>query len=365
MNEKENYNIEKNLDSIKNSLSKIALNLSTLLIKNNNLDWIKNNEDKWVYIKWFPGSNNINSYFNSSLNTSSDILKTEIINLPKDKPKEKEYLIYRISSQTNWFALKLLSLSFLWILYWIFDIKISSIFWTNIEWIDNSIPTALFIFILLEIISFLSYYFIDLKIHKISKKSIKTKNNKNILDYKKEIELLSNKNYKEYFLDNIEKLWNNDDINIVKKELWLYKVSYWVKNYGLNNIDIENINNFVNIFTTRKDKNQINWLKEILSLYNNNINTINDINNKIDLLKLQNEEIWLENFNRNFIFIFLKGIYPLILSFIALYFLILNKKININILSSIYEWIWWYIWILIIFVLILLLYILFNRLMKN
>lgn len=353
-------NIEKNLESISKTLISIKNSLFDISNKigNNWLDMFKN---KNIVIDAFPSWNGWDTINGSS------ILKTEITNFPVPPKKDKEYLIFNTSTITDQVRLKLLLLSLLGFFYSIYDIEISTLFWTTLKDDNNNLPSVLFTLILIELFFFLSVYYRDLKKHNVENKHIKNKNFSNIKDIEKKIKLIKWKNT----IKLIEEYLKNNKINLeiienIKGRFKYSEKSIFSDTLSFTKEEIEIIEKLLSEYIKETDISE--WLKKIDQLIlidSRNREILSDLEYELSCIREEKSEIDLELFNKNYIFIIFKWLYPIFLSLLSLYFLFTYNKLNIEILNNFYKWLWWLAWILILLILIYIAYKIINNILKT
>lgn len=291
------------------------------------------------------------------------VLKTEITNLPQPRVDKKQYLIFKISNDTNRSIIKLMSLGILWILYGIFDIKIFSLLWTNIQGLNHSISTAIFLFISVELIFFITYYYIDLTLHKIERKNIESKKKQDLIDIDTQLRNLRKKRHLNYLVSNSGGL-SKEDIWLVTNFFGVSKKKS-VADHFLHEQDIEKLDKLINRFTTRKKTEDTEALSYIKNYIQSHEQDIENLEYKKSSILLKHTEISLEHFNKYIVFMIFKWFYPLLIWFISLYFLYINYKVDFVFFRNIYYWIWWLNWLLIILLILILFFIWINRFLKN
>jgi hypothetical protein len=249
--------------------------------------------------------------------------KTEITNFPKSP---KEYFVFKSSPETQIARGALLSFSFLGILYGGYGIKILSFLGIQIEDGNEHISTAVFFFIIIELIIFLLLYYRDLQHHKLCGNQKKLENIKIIEDDLLKIKELKKLKLLVYLQKKFSETLTQDEVQkdlttkLKKNLLDDFIIDFNQSIDDFKDHDLKMINQ-IKLDCKKADINvaaTISWKIRIIDAAVHNI-----LHYKKEIAEKEqyNNELSLEKFNKNIIYIGVEGIYPFVLGILGAIFL--------------------------------------------
>lgn len=155
----------------------------------------------------------------STLTTIKNPVQVEIIKNPNN-----DFLFYE-SKDLSFTWKSLLSIWITWILYWTYNIKISSLFWINIQDSQNHISWIIWIIIIIEIIIFSSLFFRDYLKNKTSEISKIIWNKHSLKNLYKDLKINKNNPSIKDAIENLE----NENNKIILQSFQKNIIYYWFK----------------------------------------------------------------------------------------------------------------------------------------